>query len=142
VQSIILWLFLCEKENILNTCWTLFFAILIAYEFHFANCDQIAMIMWWYSDPFVHFILYWYKIAHLKIHVNIKDILEHFHLEKEMPHLPDIFETVFEIHRMMICIENHFSLNKMLFLTVGLWPYHRTKLVEFHFFFCFFCNYN
>jgi len=44
-------------------------------------------------------------------------------------------QTVLDIHRMTICIENHFSLNKMLLLIVGLWPYHRTKLIEFHQFF-------
>ncbi|KAH0948809.1 hypothetical protein HN011_008604 [Eciton burchellii] len=36
---------------------------------------------------------------------------------------------------MTICIENYLSLNKILLLTVGLWLYHRTKLVEFHLFF-------
>jgi len=44
-------------------------------------------------------------------------------------------QMVLDIHRMTICIEDHFTLNKILFLIVGLWPYHRTKLVEFHFFF-------
>jgi len=33
---------------------------------------------------------------------------------------------------MTISVEYHFSLNKILLLIVGLWPYHRTKLVEFH----------
>jgi len=33
---------------------------------------------------------------------------------------------------MTISIKNHFSLNKILLLTIGLWPYHRTKLIEFH----------
>ncbi|KAH0944342.1 Or9e65CTE, partial [Eciton burchellii] len=36
---------------------------------------------------------------------------------------------------MTICIENHFSLNKILLRIAGLWPYHRTKLIEFHHFF-------
>jgi len=42
-------------------------------------------------------------------------------------------QTVLEnSSRMTICIENHFNLNKILLLIVGLWPYHRTKLTEFH----------
>ncbi|KAH0948760.1 hypothetical protein HN011_004045 [Eciton burchellii] len=36
---------------------------------------------------------------------------------------------------MAICIENHFSLNKILLLIAGLWPYHRTKLIDFQYFF-------
>jgi len=44
-------------------------------------------------------------------------------------------QITLDIYRMTICIENHFTLNKMLLLTVGLWPYHRTKLIEFHQFF-------
>jgi len=36
---------------------------------------------------------------------------------------------------MTISIENHFSLNRILLLIVGLWPYYRTKLIEFHHFF-------
>ncbi|KAH0948813.1 hypothetical protein HN011_008858 [Eciton burchellii] len=36
---------------------------------------------------------------------------------------------------MTICIETqHFNLNKILLLTVGLWPYHRTKFVQCHVF--------
>ncbi|KAH0948815.1 hypothetical protein HN011_008862 [Eciton burchellii] len=35
---------------------------------------------------------------------------------------------------MTICIENHFSLNKILLLIAGLWPYHRTILIDFHHF--------
>ncbi|XP_071560221.1 uncharacterized protein [Temnothorax nylanderi] len=34
----------------------------------------------------------------------------------------------------MICVETqYFSLNKILFLAVGLWPYQRTNLVRLHF---------
>jgi len=84
----------------------------------------------------VHLTLYLYKTAHLEIYIYIKDILKHFHLEKETAHLSDIFDqTVFDIHRMTFCIENYFSLNKMLLLTVGLWPYHQKKLLEFQIFF-------
>jgi len=36
---------------------------------------------------------------------------------------------------MTISIEHHFSLNRILLLIVGLWPYHRTKLIDFHHFF-------
>jgi hypothetical protein len=39
------------------------------------------------------------------------------------------------VRRMTICIENHFSLNKILLLIAGLWPYHRTKLIDFQYFF-------
>lgn len=35
--------------------------------------------------------------------------------------------------RMMICIKTrHFRFNRLLLLSIGLWPYERTKLVEFH----------
>ncbi|XP_026826113.1 uncharacterized protein LOC105287244 isoform X2 [Ooceraea biroi] len=34
---------------------------------------------------------------------------------------------------MAICVvQQYFSINKILFRAVALWPYHRTKLVEFH----------
>ncbi|XP_026828943.1 odorant receptor 4-like isoform X2 [Ooceraea biroi] len=38
----------------------------------------------------------------------------------------------------MICIETqHFNINRILMLAVGLWPYQRSKFVEFHVFICY-----
>jgi len=91
----------------------------------------------YYGVLFIHFVLCLRNISQLEILRYHKKISKDFYLKKEIMQLLYLIfhdQIVLDIHGMTICIENHFSLNKIFFLTVGLWPYHRTKLVEFHFF--------
>jgi hypothetical protein len=59
----------------------------------------------------------------------------------EMNRLPYDFipvRRILELNREMINIEDRFfSLNRILLLAVGLWPYQKAKLARFHLICCF-----
>lgn len=77
-----------------------------------------------------------FGVCHIWYFIKKNFFVHYFHFKRPALQLSYLLfvQTVFDA-RTMICIENeHFIINKFLLLIVGLWPYHRSKLVELQLF--------